>query len=25
LRGGPFGELRRKLKEPFMQGDEIRK
>jgi len=25
LRGGPFGELRRKLKEPFMQGDEIKK
>lgn len=25
LRAGPFGELRRKLKEPFMQGDEIRK
>ena len=23
LRAGPFGELRRKLKEPFMQGDEI--
>jgi len=25
LRAGPFGELRRKLKEPFMQGEEIRK
>ena len=25
LRAGPFGELRKKLKEPFMQEDEIRK
>lgn len=24
LRAGPFGEIRRKLKEPFMQGDKIK-